>query len=190
MTCLFLFVGMHQTKMGNVFDKMEDGLWLGSKDAYNEPDQDTFKAIVTALTEQELHAYKIREKVGDRPWLYIPIDDTPEADLAQHFLEVIHFIQAAREQGQNVLVHCAAGVRRSATLVCAYLMWEHRWTRKQALEYVIARRKIVDPNDGFMNQLAAFERVLKELGRQKDAPVDKNVEQCSSDKKVESQSFV
>ncbi len=27
----------------------------------------------------------------------------------------------------NILIHCYAGVSRSVTIVCAYIMWKFKW---------------------------------------------------------------
>ncbi len=151
--------------MGNVCDKMEDGLWLGDKDGYvsfdgKQPEYVRFQSIVTALTFEEVKLWRIHEKVGARNWFHLPIDDACEVPISEYFHDVIEFIEAARQRGDQVLIHCAAGVSRSATLMIAYLMWKRHWTRKEAVEYVVARRKVVDPNDGFMDQLAAWECAL------------------------------
>jgi hypothetical protein len=84
-----------------------------------------------------------------------------------------------------ILVHCTAGVSRSATIVMAYLMHAHRLTLKQAFVHVKLRRTAVRsghpsaatalhsclsliprhslvrrPNGGFMEQLWKYERDL------------------------------
>jgi dual specificity MAP kinase phosphatase len=152
--------------MGNTCDKMDDGLWLGDKDVYGdysdgpEPDYKRFGAIVSALTDEEVERWGIRQKVANHSWLHISIDDSMEENISQHFRQVIDFVENARAKGQSVLIHCAAGISRSSTLVIAYLMWKHSWTRKEAVEYVVERRRIVDPNDGFMDQLGTFEREI------------------------------
>ena len=73
------------------------------------------------------------------------------------------FLSAAekveRDQGK-VLVHCKAGVSRSATVCIAYLMCCKSMTFEQAFEFVRARRSIISPNISFMQQLIEFERVL------------------------------
>jgi len=48
-----------------------------------------------------------------------------------------------------VLVHCFAGVSRSATIVIAYLMQEHGLTLTDALMHVRKQRYFINPNDGF-----------------------------------------
>ena len=48
--------------------------------------------------------------------------DAPFVNLKQHFQECIGFIKEAVSNGGSVLVHCYAGVSRSATIIIAYLM--------------------------------------------------------------------
>jgi len=63
----------------------------------------------------------------------------------------------------SVLVHCAAGVSRSATVVLGYLMSRHNYTLAAALEHLKAVRPWVAPNLGFMQQLAAYEAAKCDL---------------------------
>ena len=53
-----------------------------------------------------------------------------------------------------------AGLSRSATIVIAYLMWSQKWKFADALDYVVKRRPLVCPNDGFQKQLKIFENLL------------------------------
>jgi Dual specificity phosphatase, catalytic domain len=48
--------------------------------------------------------------------LQIPVDDDESADLLQHFPTAAAFISNALTEGGRVLVHCAAGISRSATV--------------------------------------------------------------------------
>ncbi len=57
------------------------------------------------------------------------------------------------------MVHCAAGVSRSAMLVCGYLMSRPRLTLDQSLTQLRYVRPWVSPNPGFMAQLREYERL-------------------------------
>jgi protein-tyrosine phosphatase len=72
----------------------------------------------------------------------------------------VDFIDSHRQNGRTVFVHCRNGVSRSGMVVVAYLMWEHGWTRDDALKFAREKRPIVRPNTAFMDQLADWEKVL------------------------------
>ena len=54
-----------------------------------------------------------------------------------------------RKLKNNVLVHCFAGVSRSATTVIAYLMKKLQWSLLRAFNYARDCRSIINPNPGF-----------------------------------------
>ena len=74
--------------------------------------------------------------------------------------ETGEFIRGAIEGGGQVLVHCFAGVSRSASVVIAYLMRYHNMTYSQACAHVRDRRPWINPNPGFVNQLKRYETWL------------------------------
>lgn len=65
----------------------------------------------------------------------------------------------------RVLVHCAMGMSRSATMVIMYLMRKFQIEWNLALEIVKARREVVDPNEGFIEKLKSFEGKQYKLKR-------------------------
>lgn len=69
-------------------------------------------------------------------------------------------LDCVRRCGGKILVHCKAGVSRSATICIAYLMVHKSLTLDQAFDYVQSRREIISPNLSFMQQLFEFERML------------------------------
>ncbi|KAG2339355.1 phosphatases II [Suillus weaverae] len=92
----------------------------------------------------------------DHNHLTIPVQDSEYEDLLIHLPRGCSFIQSALDQGGKVLVHCAMGVSRSPTVVCAYLMSTQRLSAHAAIQYVRKRRPKIHPNYGFMKQLVAF----------------------------------
>lgn len=96
----------------------------------------------------------------------IEAEDSPFYDLSVHFLPVARYIQAALSAPHGrVLVHCAMGVSRSATLVLAFLMICENMTLVEAIQTVQARREIC-PNSGFLRQLQVLDnRLGQETGR-------------------------
>ncbi|XP_005988285.1 dual specificity protein phosphatase 26 [Latimeria chalumnae] len=87
--------------------------------------------------------------------------DSPTFDMSPHFYPAADFIhQALQETGRKILVHCAVGVSRSATLVLAYLMIHHHMTLVEAIKTVKDHRGII-PNRGFLRQLVNLDNTLR-----------------------------
>ncbi|XP_061887087.1 dual specificity protein phosphatase 4 [Entelurus aequoreus] len=90
----------------------------------------------------------------------IPVEDNHKEDISCWFLEAIEFIDSVRDSSGRVLVHCQAGISRSATICLAYLMKRKRVRLDEAFEFVRRRRSIISPNFSFMGQLLQFESQL------------------------------
>jgi len=90
----------------------------------------------------------------------LAVTDSCHQNLNQYFSEVFDFIDACRKSGGRVLVHCQAGVSRSATVTIAYLMKKSLLSMTDAYRYLKTKRDIIAPNFNFMGQLMEFEQVL------------------------------
>jgi atypical dual specificity phosphatase len=62
-----------------------------------------------------------------------------------------------------VLVHCAHGASRSASVVAAHLMSTRGWTAAETLAYLREQRPVVRPNEGFVNQLEVWEEAMRQM---------------------------
>nr|XP_032803566.1 dual specificity protein phosphatase 10 [Petromyzon marinus] len=90
----------------------------------------------------------------------LPATDSCKQNLRQYFEEAFEFIEEAYQSGKGLLIHCQAGVSRSATIVIAYLMKHTRMTMTDAYKFVKGKRPIISPNLNFMGQLLQFEEDL------------------------------
>ncbi|NXC39301.1 DS13B phosphatase, partial [Penelope pileata] len=96
----------------------------------------------------------------------IEAEDNPNFDLSIYFYPVARYIRAALDSPRGkVLVHCAMGISRSATLVLAFLMICEDMSLADAIQAVRSHRGIC-PNSGFLAQLRELDL---RLGREKHA---------------------
>ncbi|ALC46256.1 CG15528 [Drosophila busckii] len=93
-------------------------------------------------------------------YLRINAQDRAGVNLSTHFDEVADLIEQVRLSGGSSLVHCVAGVSRSATLCLAYLMKHSGMSLREAYMHVQAIRPQVRPNSGFFQQLREYETEL------------------------------
>jgi protein-tyrosine phosphatase len=84
----------------------------------------------------------------------IEIHDEP-SDIIQYFDECVEFILQAMKTGV-ILVHCAAGISRSVTIVTAYLMNSRKLSHMEALKFVQSKRQRANPITAFQDQLKIY----------------------------------
>ncbi|XP_059401130.1 dual specificity protein phosphatase 26-like isoform X2 [Carassius carassius] len=90
----------------------------------------------------------------------IEAHDSPSFDMSVNFYPAAEFIHRALSSGGTVLVHCAVGLSRSATLVLAYLMIRQNMTLVEAIKTVKDHRGVT-PNRGFLRQLNGLDGILR-----------------------------
>lgn len=136
------------------------GLWIGSE---GDSDDASFYArhnirlVINATasipmrTPPDVRAYRI------------PVDDARDANetMLRHFPTAVLLIDEVLSHGHGVLVHCRAGMQRSAAVVAAYLMWKRGLTADQAFEYINKRKaETFWPVPTFEPALRAWEKAL------------------------------
>lgn len=92
--------------------------------------------------------------------LRVAVEDDSNANIYPYFDPVADRIQDVVSRNGHVLVHCLAGVSRSASIVIAWLMKYKRMDLKSAFNHCYIQRPVIRPNNGFLNQLMAYEKHL------------------------------
>ncbi|KAK4683654.1 dual specificity phosphatase 12, partial [Tremellales sp. Uapishka_1] len=137
------------------------GLWVGD--------------LVAAMDTEGLEQRGITNIVSLlRPALKFPpqfanytleIDDGPATDILSHLPACVSFIDSVLSpkpgnadpthsaKPGGVLVHCQAGMSRSATVTAAYLMTKYDLDPMQAVDMIKEKRPVVEPSDTFWHQL-------------------------------------
>ncbi|XP_077418020.1 dual specificity protein phosphatase 18 [Vanacampus margaritifer] len=94
-------------------------------------------------------------------YIHIPLPDSPSSPLGDHFDEMADKIQHVAQSGGRTLVHCNAGVSRSAALCMAFLVKHRDATLAEAHARVKTCRPMARPNNGFWKQLIEYEKELR-----------------------------
>lgn len=146
-----IFIGNAHSVIGNPATREKDFL-----------EDLNIKVVISALTEEEYEDYMIaKEDFPDIEWYRFIVDDDPNEKISKYFYDTAIIIMKALKENKNVMVHCAAGMSRSPTLVIAYLMIANQWTYEEAFGFIKRRRPLAEPNIGFVKQLKLLEFKLK-----------------------------
>jgi len=107
-------------------------------------------AATSVLTSKEFY-------LDDFAYVGFDAEDLPGYDLlGRHFEEMAGFLDTVAVQERRALVHCAAGINRSAALVVAYYMVRANLRLPEAVKHCFQLRPVILCNEGFIEQLVAF----------------------------------
>ena len=138
-------------------DQILPGLFLGPVEAEQSPLEVLKQLGVTHVLRFGCQ-FLPRTHAAHLHYLEVDVFDRPDCDLLKHLKnrDTNGFIEDGRASG-GVLVHCVAGVSRSATAVVAYIMCKDKVSAEKALAFVKDKRARTSPNPGFRDQLKMLE---------------------------------
>jgi protein-tyrosine phosphatase len=84
-------------------------------------------------------------------YLKINLNDYIEDSILPYIDQCLKFIDDNKDK--KIFIHCNAGVSRSPSIVIAYLIKGLKYSFKEAYDLVKSKRKIIKPNDKFMDEL-------------------------------------
>ncbi|XP_035520431.1 dual specificity protein phosphatase 8a [Morone saxatilis] len=121
--------------------------------------------------------------ISESHFMRIPVNDNYCEKLLPWLDKTNEFIDKAKVSNCRVIVHCLAGISRSATIAIAYIMKTMGLSSDDAYRFVKDRRPSISPNFNFLGQLLEFEKGLRLLqiltSTSDDKISENNTKQCS-----------
>eukprot|EP01117_Protostelium_nocturnum_P019893 TRINITY_DN8732_c0_g1_i1.p1 TRINITY_DN8732_c0_g1~~TRINITY_DN8732_c0_g1_i1.p1 ORF type:complete len:847 (+),score=249.88 TRINITY_DN8732_c0_g1_i1:122-2662(+) len=133
------------------------GIYLGGRDAAKNKtfiDQANIKSIVNISKKKNT-----MEDVGIDTKHYKLEDNGELANLNSKREEFIQYVQEARSQERNVLIHCELGRSRSVSFIIMWLL-HSGWTLADAYAHMSKKQPEIAVNDGFKKQLMDIEVMM------------------------------
>lgn len=150
-----LFIPLADLPTTDLLEHLDGICCLIDEGLARRPESSSGGASAAAAAEEPVGAGK------DSPGLAVSSSSVRTIDSAPQ--------QSSRSARYAVLVHCEAGVSRSASAVIAYVMKKKKLSFEEARALVVGKRPRVLPNAGFCEQLAVWESagysVWKDEGR-------------------------
>lgn len=159
-----LSISQFRNRLGTGMNEIIPNLYLGSLRDATDVEQLKKNRIQYVVSVHDLTArHPAHEHLKV---LKIQLSDCSSSDISSHFATTNRFIHAARMKHAAVLVHCLAGVSRSATVVAAYLITACDMSFLSALSLIAKKRPVINPNFGFRMQLCTYADRLAASERQ------------------------
>lgn len=123
------------------------------------------RAVVCCCREVE---FPSKDENANLEYYRVDVEDMSREPIELFFEEATEFISQFISREQPVLVHCRAGVSRSASIILAYLIRYHNYNLHDAFFLTRSHRRQISPNIGFIEKLIEWEE--KTTGN--DASID------------------
>ncbi|XP_045866896.1 dual specificity protein phosphatase 16 [Meles meles] len=99
--------------------------------------------------------------IPESHFLRVPVNDSFCEKILPWLDKSVDFIEKAKASNGRVLVHCLAGISRSATIAIAYIMKRMDMSLDEAYRFVKEKRPTISPNFNFLGQLLDYEKKIK-----------------------------
>ena len=132
--------------MFNNADLVINNIWLGNKSSAldrNFLNSNNIKLVVNCTTDINISEWYETDKIN---YIRLPIYDwNSESNnniLKAEIMNIIKTMNVYKKNNENILVHCFAGMQRSATVIACYLMYYYDFGPEDAILYIRNKRNI------------------------------------------------
>jgi hypothetical protein len=137
-----------------IHDKLN--IFLGNEQDAMDLDFLKSKNITKVLTIQ---SWEVPKQYDHIRYEFIKANDCASQNLGDYFPKICQFLKTANERNERVLVHCQAGISRSATACLAFMMKEFNQSLESSFEQLRKQRDVC-PNFSFLGQLKVWEKQI------------------------------
>jgi protein tyrosine/serine phosphatase len=148
----------------NNADLIVPNLWLGNMRAASDENflrQHNIEIVFNCTKDIPFHS-SIRKRYR------VPVDDNLEAEEIRNLelwaFEIQYKLMKEYKTGKPILIHCAAGMQRSAAVTAMFLISQYRCTTDEAIVYIKSKRPIAFlGNANFYKSIKQFENAFRKM---------------------------
>ncbi len=139
----------YERLLGNVwFSPITPRLWLGGAPTYGRDYRELLRLGITAIVDVRAErvadpAFFEQHGIAHRQY-HVPDVTVPDEEVLS---DAVDWMTARIHEGRVVLIHCAKGRGRSATVLAAYLMDEEGMTFDEVDDLLTTKRPLVKLQD-------------------------------------------
>lgn len=132
-----------------------DGLYLGSEDAAHVDIELLMKYNIKYIICAGFGLSAIHQNSKCIEYKKLKCIDLPIYDIIKDVQSSIKYIEDnfRPKENRNLLIHCARGKSRSASITIAYMMYKYTMSYADAYYHVRQKRSLISINSGFEKQL-------------------------------------
>lgn len=135
------------------------GIWLGNKRASENAKWLKEQGITVVFNATKDIPFSTTIKKQYR----IPVDDNLQPEEIRNMTlwsqEAVYKVMQEHNKGQTLLIHCHAGMQRSAAIMAMYLIATRGYSAQQAITYVQGIRPIAfRPQANFRDSISEFDK--------------------------------
>jgi hypothetical protein len=143
-----------QAKKAGLPSLIIPGVYLGSEKSSDPETLDRLSIDVVVRLRTSIEA--VTDPRPERIYHLIRLEDSANGNIQEACDICIRAVQNAIEERKNVLVHCQAGISRSASVMIAFIMQHFQVSVMKAWWTVLRQRPIISPNVAFSKYLASI----------------------------------